>query len=277
MAPKFICSQTKTIAITCFALALLNGNANAAITIQSVDIVARAEVFTTQPQKHFQDTNILTPPSASELNIDASHSTAPGWYASSRNTIEFSENSGQTTLLVNIDSHEKSGGGVSAGTAAGIFAGYSSYGAPLVFTTDVDTPYSLSGEYAMDGPATGIFLGVWLSDVTPGYEGVVFRNEQNSFSAASESFTLGQTGGDYLNILTPSASSISGTLLANHTYSWSFAAYMPTSSTTSTADGYIQLVLGEVTPGVVPEAASAVIWLVMGLTATWNHRRRDRN
>jgi hypothetical protein len=213
------------------------------------------------------------------LNVNRSEF---GWFAESNNTVDFSENNGQTTLLITIDHHEMTGR-----SAAGIFAGAgiasnelpNEQGKALRFTTDVDTPYELSGIYGMDGngPIRQIAMLVDLDTSE-----VLFNNDQWSASTTDEAFILGESGGDISNVL---SGSLTGQLLAGHTYDWFFSAYVGgfggQSGTIEDATGHFKLVLGEVAdptdPGVVPEATSFLIWGLIGLTFAaggWKHRNR---
>jgi hypothetical protein len=262
------------LAVTAFAPL----TARASITINSTEIKAVARAVGSLDIRPFLGTDIPTPPQV--LNAGAS---AGGLFwatrAYSQNTIEFSENNGQTTLLITIDRHE-SGDSVAGNTYAGTFAGIGSdnlneQGTALSFTVSTSMSYELSGIYGLTGDQS-IRQVAKLVDV--GTSEVLFNNDQKSSNTSNETFTLGESGGDQSNVL---SGSLIGQLLAGHTYEWSFGARLDylNYTTMTSAEGYFKLVLSEATdPGVVPEAASLLTWCGLALTAYWGktaRRRRD--
>lgn len=278
MPPRFFSRSSILAALACLGLALPNGRAIASITIQAVDIAAYARAFSGADVQHFTNSVIPTP-TPTALNAERDFDS---WYGISKNTIEFSENSGQTILSVTIDSHKRDGRST-AGTYAG--AGYGGLGEPglqglqglpLKFTTDVDTPYELSGVYEANGDANRVGQFAQLWDV--GTNQVLFKSEQISENTPNEAFTLGGGGGDTTNVLT---GSLTGDLLAGHTYAWAFYANTAENSRAlNSASGNFKLVLGEFTDtgdsGAVPEANSFLIWGLLGLTvAGCGSRRRE--
>ncbi len=267
---------TTTIAAAYLALALLNGRAIAAITINSVDISAMANVDGVNITEHFTQAVIPIVSDLSKEQIDVTGNTGRRGTAVSENKIDFSENSGQTILSASILNHSRKGPAL-AGIYAGIGGIYvndnqAERGTPITFTTDIDTHYELSGTYDALG-ITGMIVGLAASlyDVTTN-EQLFFNNQLHHNASNSVIFNLGENHGSAVSIL---SGSLTGSLLAGHTYEWSFNAYLGENNhAPSSATGNLKLVLG--LAAAVPEAASAVIWLVIGLTATWNHRRRDR-
>ncbi len=262
-------------ALACVVLALLNGSAIAAITIQSVDIVANTKEYGSGNDQHFSGINIPIPTATSLSSYWGGQQ--------SLNTIDFSTNSGQTILSITIDSQVRNTstyGFVGTFAGAGKFNyvgnGSSEQGDALRFSTNVNTPYELSGIYSLtSGSSYGARLTAQLYDVTANQ--VLFYNNQISNSTPNEILKLGETGGDNLNEL---SGNLTGMLQAGHVYEWAFGASSSNEERPaySTATGNFKLVLGEVTQAAVPEAASAVIWLAVGLTATnLGNRRRERN
>jgi len=86
--------------------------------------------------------------------------------------------------------------------------------AQLDFTPDANVDYSLDGAYgALDAEAGYDAYSVSLVDLTDSV--ALFVNSQVSVGTPSESFTLGQVGGDSSNSL---SGSLSGSLIAGHNY-----------------------------------------------------------
>jgi hypothetical protein len=266
---------TTTLALLA-AIILMPVAARASITINSNNIGAMAKLpLGGAGYQFYSGTGIPTP---TPISLDASHSSGQ-YLAESHNTIEFAENSGQTTLLITIDHHEVEYG--RAGIAAGFLGGWGEGTSALQFTTDADTPYELSGIY---GGSDTIYLTAWLVDVTDSaHPATLFYNMQRLQGGLPiTELTLGGTVGDY--IPAELQGSLTGQLLAGHTYEWSFAAVLGIDSgrygMVGEATGNIKLVLGEVTdpgtPGVVPEAASMLTWCGLALTAYWGKTARRR-
>jgi hypothetical protein len=99
----------------------------------------------------------------------------------------------------------------------------------------------------------------------------VFRSEQSNIGGVTL-LTLGGTAGNDYNIL---SGSLTGTLLAGHTYIWNgFAqtqAY-PTEDGGATGSGDVSLTIGA-----VPEVSSAIVWSLLGLTiggTIWLQKQR---
>jgi hypothetical protein len=146
----------------------------------------------------------------------------------------------------------------------------------LAFRPNENVGYALSGFF--DGsffemPA-GMQLAVTLCDNTGpsgnvicGYNPYLFDTNQASNSTPYESFTLGAHGGDDIDTLT---GSLTGTLIANHTYSIHIFA--------SFGDQYAMnsfpSAMGNVTLAFVPEPGTALLVMTGVLGLATNKRRR---
>lgn len=233
--------------------------ASASISISSTNLAALATDFSTGFGATSGSYSGTTIPASDTLSAIRSNSH-------SINQIEWSLNSGQTILSIDLD-HQRSASGGRALLNLDLIDG------GVVFSVDADTTYSLSGLYAMSGPASSIRQKASLFDQTTNQ--TLFSNDQFSFQTPNETFTLGQLGGDNFN---QRAGSLNGALLMGHVYSWNFAAGLPEArdGVVVTATGDFTLKIGEPSvPGTVPEASCFVIWSLLGLTvAAWSSRRR---
>lgn len=138
------------------------------------------------------------------------------------------------------------------------------FGAAL-FTTDVDVAYSASGAYSSSNGDSGL-VSYLYDNTTSAY---VFSSYQESFYGPAV-FILGGTAGNYGNSFT---GSLTGNLLAGHTYIWLGAASTggyPASDLGAEASGNVSLTIGT-----VPEASSAIAWCLVALTAGgWWQKRK---
>lgn len=108
-------------------------------------------------------------------------------------------------------------------TRAGNQGGYADvYEAYFNFTADVDTTYSISGQYTADDVGNGgrLYSNVFLRDLTAGST-MLFQDFTESRSTVDESFTLGTAAleGDKANVL---QGSLTGNLIAGNEYQFFF-------------------------------------------------------
>lgn len=155
--------------------------------------------------------------------------------------------------------------------ARGALYGYAEGDAFVEFSISADVAYSLAGQYANTAGWTS--LSSSLYDMTAG--NLFFFNVQQS--NVSDSFTLGKTEGSHYNWL---EGSLTGTLLAGHSYRWIVSAVSEeflAAESGATASGGATLLIGEPETAAVPEASSLVVWSLLGLATgggAWWRRRR---
>jgi hypothetical protein len=99
------------------------------------------------------------------------------------------------------------------------FGGSATGNVQLVFTPSADLAYNLSGSHAETGPASYHMFSADLTDLSTKTQ--LFDNQQESYSANGETFTLGGQDGTEDNTL---IGSLTGTLLANHQYGLTLAS-----------------------------------------------------
>lgn len=184
-------------------------------------------------------------------------------------------NTGGTTAIATLPGYSSTttslfNPGLMAGsfvqTRGGDYISYSAGEVTVQFTTDTNASYTASGIYSNSGGLTK--LGGSLIDVdTLTY---VFQSEQSNIGGLTF-LTLGGTAGNDYNIL---SGSLTGTLLAGHTYIWNGFAYTqayPTDDGGAAASGDVSLTIGA-----VPEFSSAIVWSMLALSiggARWWHKR----
>jgi hypothetical protein len=146
--------------------------------------------------------------------------------------------------------------------------GYSTGQLVAVFTTDANTSYTVGGSFSNSGGDTVLYSEVY--DLTD--SSFVFLSSQES-AGGPAAFTVGGLAGNYQNFL---SGSLTGTLLAGHTYDWvgyaTTLAY-PEPDGGAEAGGYVTLTLGT---AAVPEASSMIVWSLLALTiggAGWWQKR----
>ena len=135
------------------------------------------------------------------------------------------------------------------------------------FTVVEDTSYSLSGQYSMTGSGNRISSQVILLDQTMG--NVIFREDSVSEYTANEIFTLGGINdGDQWS--GPIEGRLTGTLLAGHSYQFSFGHSIFSMSQIdagATATGCVTLSIGGAPGGgncgVAPVPLPAAAWLLL--------------
>lgn len=142
------------------------------------------------------------------------------------------------------------------------------------FDVDADTTYALGGSFANTSGQTFLFSSLF-DQSTATY---LFDNYQDNHAFNPFTANLGATNG---NLQNQYAGSLTGTLLAGHTYEW--LVHGQTGATYATDDGATAtgsaiLSFGDDPPTeIVPEPASIAVWACLGLTATglgWRRRRR---
>jgi hypothetical protein len=149
------------------------------------------------------------------------------------------------------------------------------YGAPhnqgsfsFQVTGLVPIEYTLSGALATVG-GTNLSL---VNGLRGGQKNVLFENYQVSNNTQDEAFILGQTGGDYNNILTGSLTGF----LNPGTYLFDYSVYMQTDlSEGANTQGFVRLDFGPLapTPAAVPEP-STFAFVGMGLLGLMAAARR---
>jgi hypothetical protein len=188
-----------------------------------------------------------------------------GYY--SKNQLDYSQ-SASGAWLTNRLSQKRDG--VSGTYSQG-------YASTLQFTVDAATTYDASGSFAAThaGAAGRVYMQAYLFDLTLGR--TLFSSFQYSLNTASESFILGGSGGDYSNGF---AGSLTGTLVAGHTYEWYFNSYIYADRQDSgaSATGDMNLKLGDGGDGfkAVPEPAAVAMWSIAGALGLVITRRRKR-
>jgi hypothetical protein len=195
--------------------------------------------------------------------------------ASSSNTDQQS-NTGGTTAIATLPGYSSSVisvfnpaslSGTFAQSRAGNYGG-TAYGQVLgYFTTDANVPYTAAGTFSNSDGATKLLAK--LRDTTT--NSVVFESVQQSIGGPAV-FNLGGLAGNDFNVF---SGSLTGTLLANHSYEWLSYAYtyaFPGPDNGATAGGNVSLTIGA-----VPEFSSVIVWSVVVLTlgsGGWLRRRR---
>jgi hypothetical protein len=136
--------------------------------------------------------------------------------------------------------------------------GYSNGYAYVEFTPSANVSYTASGTYSNSGGFT--YLVSYLFDFTT--NAYTYYNYQESVGGPA-TFILGGTAGNYGNYL---QGSLTGTLLAGHTYQWlgqgATEAY-PTADLGAEGSGGVSLTIGT---AAVPEVSSALVWSLLALT-----------
>lgn len=162
---------------------------------------------------------------------------------------------GLNTALFQIDFDHVRGGIDNYGIAGSGDSNAASYGT-IDFTAADTLPYSITGRYALTGSKLIRFRGK-LVDTTTAQ--VLFENWQSSGHTSDEIFVVGETGGDqpfgpnypaYFDVLTGSQN---GTLIAGHTYQFTYEASIQTTVADSfpspniaeaSATGFFSLAIG---------------------------------
>lgn len=147
----------------------------------------------------------------------------------------------------------------------------------LYFTADANTTYSLSGSYQATDLTTagGLYYWTYLYDFSGG--GYLAYSSQQSESTLNESFVLGGAGGDSDNYF---AGSLSGNLIAGHSYQWYYDVYThayPDSDGGASATGNITLKIGGGAPAPdasVPDTGSPLAMLGLALAGIAGLRRK---
>jgi hypothetical protein len=149
----------------------------------------------------------------------------------------------------------------------------------IYFSVDQNIDYAASGSYStVDSEGRMVHFVADLYDETVG--SYVFESIQISAATPNESFTLGQTEGDYINT---DIGSLTGTLIAGRNYRFYYVAdiyaYPSASTSGATASGCISLSFGQGTgcspARAVPEPTGSVLFC-LGLATLMAPMRRSR-
>jgi hypothetical protein len=141
--------------------------------------------------------------------------------------------------------------------------------AAMEFTvTDQDLQYDFSGFF--DGSGVGVMsAAVALIDLTAGTS--TFNWTQTSVATPDESFVVGQTGDGDLNDSLQGAAS--GTLLAGHTYSLTYAYFISSNGVPADGASALGALNMQISSNVVPAPGAAVLGLLgTGLVGWWERR-----
>ena len=165
----------------------------------------------------------------------------------------------------NTTTYDFSNSGLSIGvehsrpTTANNNQAQSNFFVPLRFTLDQDADYSISGKYSQSGNGRIVFF-FELVDLTGGMA-TVFRNQQISYNTVGESFTLGLLEGDGAANEKFLSGSLTGTLLAGHTYQlgYNFLLQRWTANSAASASGFFNLQIGVPEPTVAALAMLGII------------------
>lgn len=247
---RFVLTLVATAA--CFVLSV----AAHAITITSNNVYASVNSSDGSADGHFYGTSIPT-----SLLIDA---TAGEFY--SRMQIDYFGSGNQVTLLTTFD--QKRSGDVYHAFADG-------NDATMYFTADANTTYSLSGAYSSTGVSSAgqVYFSSNLYDQTAGSYN--FYNYQSSVYTLNENFVLGGVDGDIYNGL---SGSLTGSLIAGHSYEWIYEAvttrnYDHTDGG-ATATGFLRLDIGGGATSSVPDGGGTLAMIGMALTGLAALRRK---
>jgi hypothetical protein len=142
------------------------------------------------------------------------------------------------------------------------------------FTASGFVSYAISGSYTNSAGYTG--LEAWLYDYTAA--AMLFDNAQAS-SGGAATFNLGQTGGNFRNTL---IGSLTGTLVAGHTYTWLATTDTEapwTADSGATASGSATLKFIDTSPdsSAVPEPSATIVWSLLGIVTAGGAWWRRRN
>src|SRR6476620_1741327 len=127
----------------------------------------------------------------------------------------------------------------------------------VFFSTNLTVPYSAAGLYSNSNGYTE--TGGYLLDLTT--SSYLYYNDQQNSSNAFAAFTLGGLGGNVSNSFT---GSLTGALLAGHSFEWFYSGYTqarPTADLGAVASGSGSLSIAN-----VPEASSLIVWSIFALT-----------
>lgn len=249
------------LAFVCFALLFgLAGPAQASITVD----YGYFQAYASDGLGGYDSFNAaidttIDPP----LSIPVNAVVGNSW---SKNTVDFSTDGPQTTLLLTMD-HQRTGS---------LYSHAYSY-AYLVFTANHDEAFELSGCYNVTDKDDGsgeigssrVYQEAYLQDTFTG--GYLFSDYSVSMNMSNEKFILGaENDGDYGN---STLGDLKGDLIAGRQYLLYYHTYIytyPDADNGASALGNLKLTIGT---AVAPEASTIAVWSLLGLTATVLSRR----
>jgi hypothetical protein len=142
----------------------------------------------------------------------------------------------------------------------------------VYFKVNKDTPYTFAGQYTMTG-GEEIYLTTEFDDVTSSTNNFISQNV--NFNGTNSALTVGSSANTVPGMYHFSGS-LTGTLYADHTYEFSYNAYIYSiegfpEDPGASATGDLHLAFGSS----VPEPTTIIIWSLLGaiaITVGW-HRR----
>jgi hypothetical protein len=218
--------------LSIFGVCGLSTEASAVVLISQAGTMAQVN-----GPSYDDDLLLTTPVAVANAFIPGYSSTTTGNYSTAGNSASFS--------------------GTYFQSRSGDLNGLSLSQTYVNFSTDVNVPYTASGSYGNIGGFTQLFS--YLTDTTAST--YLYYGYQQSVGGPA-AFNLGGAGGNYDNSF---LGSLTGTLLAGHTYQWYVNAYTqayPDADLGAAAGGSVSLTIGTA----VPEVSSIIVWSLLAVT-----------
>jgi hypothetical protein len=255
-------TRPKTVLVSLFSVYIWCTIAHATITIFDGRLTATASDGSGDEATGFIEGNSIST-SSGPIQIDIFDGEAY-----SKNTIDWYVNGGETTL--SFDTIQKRLGNVRSVASL--------YSLSLIFSANITESYELSGYYsvtdvgAMESGNVRQFIRLY--DFT-NIANLIYT-DQWSANTHNEQFTIGEVGGDFYNLLPPE-SSLTGTLIAGHSYRLTVDftistsdVYVPSGPDSgASAVGKLSFKIGE-----IPEPSTALLLLFASLRLSIVLRRR---
>jgi len=223
-----------------------------AITISSENSTVLLDSSSGGGNDSFSGTSI---PSSQLLDV-----TRGGYY--SRNQIDYTGAGNQVTFLNTFNQKRDGADGR-----------YTDSYQQIDFTVSADVGYSLSGDFHLSDVTTSGY--VYFYSRLRDYNGTLLAfSTQVSKATQNENFVIGGAGGDNSN---SNFGSLTGTLLAGHTYQFGYEAYSKADGDDggATATGFVRLDIGGGAPSnAVPDGGTTLALLGLTLTSLAALRRK---